>query len=117
MKGLSRLVKEDFKRGKLKGIKIMDDCTLTHLLFMDDVLLFLNGSIGDLTIMKNTMALFQTATGMTVNCNKSTLTEAGCSPHEIHYALQRFQYTLLRLEDGLKYLGYKLKPLGYKITD
>lgn len=109
MEGLSKLVKEEFKRGRLKGIKIMDDCTLTHLLFLHDVLLFLNGSNGDITIMKNTMDLFQTATGMTVNCNKSTLTKARCSPHEIHYVLQRFQYTLLRLEDDLRYLGYKLK--------
>lgn len=117
MEGLSELVKEEFRRGRVKGIKIMDECTLNHLLFVDDVLLFLNGSIGDLTTIKNTLALFQTTTGMTVNCNKSTLTKARCTPHEIHYALQRFQYTLLRLEDGLRYLGYKLKPLGYKIVD
>lgn len=87
MEGLSRLVKEEFRRGRLKGIKITEGCTLTHILFVDDVLLFLNGSIGNLTIMKNTFALFQTTTGMAINNNKSTLTEAGCCPYEIHYAL------------------------------
>jgi len=115
MDGLSRLVKEEFKRERLQGIKITEGFILTHLLFVDDVLLFLNGSIGDLKIMKNTFTLFQTTTGMDVN-NKLTLTEARCSPYEIHYALQIFQYTLLRLEEGLIYLGYKLKPLGYKIA-
>jgi len=117
MEGLSRLVREEFRRGRLQGIKITEGCMLTHLIFVDDVLLFLNGSIGDLTIMKKTFALFQSTTGMNVNNNKSTLREAGCSPYEIHYALQRFQFTLLRLEEGLRYLGYKLKPLGYKIVD
>jgi len=87
MGGLSRLAKEEFRRGGLKGIKISYDCILTHLLFVDNVLLFLNGSIGDLKNMRNTIALFQTTTGMIVNCNKSTLIGTGCSPHEIHYAL------------------------------
>jgi len=87
MEGLSRLVKE-FRRGRLLGIKITEGCILTQLLFVDDILLFLNGSIGDLTIMKNTFALFQTATGLAINSNKSTLTEVGCSPYEIHYAVQ-----------------------------
>lgn len=88
---------------------------MTHFIFVDDVFIFLNGSIGDLTNMNNTFALFQSTTGMNVNNKKLTLTEARCSPYEIHYALQRFQFTLLRLEEGLRYLGYKLKSLGYKI--
>lgn len=116
MEGLSNLVKEEFKRSILQGIKITEGCILTHLDFVDDVLLFLNGRIGDLKIMKNTFALFQSIIGMTVNSNKSTLTEAGRSPYEIHYALQRFHFTLLRLEEELKYLGYNLKLLGYKIA-
>jgi len=87
------------------------------MLFVDDVLIFLNGSIGELKNVKNTIALFRSVTDMIVNCNKSTLIEAVCSQCEINFAIQRFQFSLLRLEDGLIYLGYKLKPLGYKIAD
>jgi len=49
MEGLSRILKEEHRQGRLRGIKIANGCTLTHLLFVDDVLLFLNESIGDLT--------------------------------------------------------------------
>lgn len=42
MEGLSRLIKEEQRRGRLRGIRITEGCTLTHLLSVDDVLLFLN---------------------------------------------------------------------------
>jgi len=90
---------------------------LTHLLFVDDVLIFLNGSIGDLTNIKATFSLFQVATGMLINDTKSTLAAAECTQHEIHFALHCFQFTHLSIEYGLKYLVYKFKPLGYKIAD
>eukprot|EP00253_Pinus_taeda_P031755 PITA_31755 len=117
MEGLSRLIKEEHTRGRLKGIRIIDRCILTHLLFVDDVLIFLNGGIGDLTMLQNTFSLFQTATGRVINNTKSTIIATGCSPHEIQYALHRFPFTLLQMEDGRRYLGYKLKPNGYNITD
>lgn len=84
---------------------------------MDDVLIFLKGGIGDLTTLQNTITLFQTATSMVINNSKSTITTTICTPHEIQFSLHRFPFTLLRLEDGLRYLGYKLKPHGYKIAD
>lgn len=117
VEGLSRLIKVEARRGKMQGIKFIEDYILTHILFMDDVLILLNGGIGDLTNIKNIFSLFQVATGMMVNCSKSTSTIAGYTQHEINFALQRFQFTLLKLEDGLRHLGYKLKPLGYKIVD
>jgi len=49
MGGLSKLIKDMYHRGRLSGIRISDGCTITHLLFVDDVLMFLNGGIGDLT--------------------------------------------------------------------
>eukprot|EP00253_Pinus_taeda_P035638 PITA_35638 len=88
MERLSRMIKDEHRRGRLQGIKITDDCRLTHLLFVDDVLIFLNGSI---------------ATAYT--------------QHQIQFALHCFRFTQLGLVEGLKYLGYKLKPLSYKIAD
>jgi len=117
MEGLSRIVKEEFKRGILHGIKITDHCILTHLLFVDDVLIFINEGIGDLTNMRNIFSLFKSSNRMTINCTKPTLTVAGFSQHEIHYALQKFQFSYPVLEEGLKYLGCKLKPLGYKTAE
>lgn len=117
MEGLSRIFSGDCKQGQLQGIKITNNCILSHLLFVDDVLIFLNGDVGDLTALHSVMLLFCTATGIECNARKSTITSSGCSPHEIQFALHRFPYSLLSFDDGLKYLGFRLKPLHYKIAD
>ena len=51
MEGLSRCIIDERDRGRLKGIRIAEDCILTHLLFVDDIFLFLNGSLGDSTVV------------------------------------------------------------------
>lgn len=87
MEGLSRIISSARDRHLLSGIKIADNFYLTHLLFVDDILIFLNGSIGDSTTLHNSILLFQHATGMKINDNKSTITTAGFSIHEIAYAI------------------------------
>ena len=46
---------------------------LTHLLFVDDVLIFCNGKRGDVEKLHNILALFGKAMGMRINERKSTL--------------------------------------------
>ena len=67
MEGCNRIILEEHKRGRLKGIKITDNCILTHLLFVDDVLVFLSGSVGDITSIRNIFSLFANAMGILVN--------------------------------------------------
>eukprot|EP00253_Pinus_taeda_P034161 PITA_34161 len=117
MEGLSRILSSARDRHLLTGIKIADDFYLTHLLFVDDILIFLNGSIGDTTTLQNAMLLFQQATGMKINEQKSSITSVGCSVHESVYTSQRFPFNSLSLADGIKYLGFRLKPNGYRIAD
>jgi len=73
MEDLSRLIKDMHHIGRLSGIKLTEDCTITHLLFMDDVLMFLNRGIGDLTTIQNIIHLFKTAIGMAINNYKSAI--------------------------------------------
>jgi len=117
MEGLSRLISSARDRNQIIGIKISENFYLTHLLFVDDILIFLNGSIGDATTLQQLFLLFQQATGMKINDSKSTITAVGCTHHESTYASQCFPFTSLNLANGIKYLGYRLKPLGYKIAD
>jgi len=49
MEGLNRLILEEHKMGRLQGIMITNKFILTHLLFVDNLLVFLNGGIVDLT--------------------------------------------------------------------
>ena len=117
MEGLRRCIIDERDHGIFKGIHISANYVLTHLLFVDDIILFLNGTLGDSTVVKSILLQFCTATGMQCNNSKSTLTCHGCTPHEIHYAQQIFPFTLTRFEDGLKYLGFYLKPVSYKTVD
>lgn len=117
MEGLSRLIFEEQRLGRIQGIKITNNCILTHLLFVYDVLLFLNGGIGDLTKLHYVMTIFNITTRMEINNNMSTISTSGCSPHEIHFSFHKFPFTLHTLDDGLKYLGYRIKPQHYRIVD
>eukprot|EP00253_Pinus_taeda_P013597 PITA_13597 len=117
MEGLSKIISSARGRHHLTGIKIVDNLFLTHLLFVDDIVIFLNGSIGDSTALHGSILPFQQATGMLINNNKSTITMVGCSIHESAFASQCFPFTFSNLADGIKYLGFRLKPSGYKIAD
>lgn len=49
VEGLSQLILVAIKRGEFKGIEIAINLFITHLLFVDDILLFCDGSWGELT--------------------------------------------------------------------
>ena len=117
MEGLSRLLSDEKKNGRLKGIKIAENYVLSHLVFVDDFLIFLNGAMSDSLIFNAMLKLFCKATCMCCNHSKSTLSYLGFSQHEIHFSLQIFPFSSLEFEDGLKYLGFRLKPFKYKIVD
>jgi len=117
MEGLSRAIITARNRDQLASIKINENYILTHLLFVDDVLIFLNGSIGDTMVLQNIFNLFQQATWMIINDCKSVLIAFGYTKHEIVFTTQCFPFTLQNLEDGLKYMGFRLKPHGYKIAN
>jgi len=117
MEGLSRTIRENCRQRCIRGIKITDECTLTHLLFVDDVLILLNGAIWDTTSLHRSLGIFLKATGMVLNEAKSTITATKFSQYKIQFALRRFTFAEVPIEEGLRYLGYRLKPLGYKIAN
>lgn len=99
------------------GIKITNNCILTHLLLFDDILIFINGSLGDITAFNSSFRSFFFSIGMECNHIKSTIYPTSFSPNEIHSALQHCPFTSLHFEESLKYLGFRLKPANYKIVD
>lgn len=117
MEGLSRCLIEEMDRGRLRGIMITDNCTLTHLIFVDDIIIFLNGSIGDSTVVNIVLRLFCKVTRMSCNNINSSITCHGFYPRELFYSQQQIPFNLIRFEDDLKYLGFHLNLVNYKITD
>lgn len=106
MEGLKTLIASTKRDGRLHGLKMSDLCFLTHLLFVDDVLIFLDGSIRYSTTFADIVFMFSRATGMEANHGKSTISPSHTSPHELRFSHQNFPYNLLPLEQGLKYLGF-----------
>jgi hypothetical protein len=91
--------------------------SLTHLLFVDDVLLFSGGSRREAETLRDILSLFSKATGMQINDRKSSLTNFLLLEEEdlAHYSF--FPFEIRALDDGLKYLGFNLKPNDYRKED
>lgn len=73
MKGLSRLIASEKRVGRLNSLKIMEQCTLTHLLFVDDMLIFLDGGIHDNNALSEVLNVYCATTRMEINGAKSTI--------------------------------------------
>lgn len=52
--------------------------TITHLAFADDIVLFLNGSANSLTSLKDSLQLYQDASGQKINLEKSFFVVLKC---------------------------------------
>jgi len=117
MEGLGRLIASAKRSGGFSGLKIMEHFYLTRLLFVDDILILLNGSVRDTTSLNEILNLFYRATGMEINRGKSTISLSECTLQESQLALQKFSFQETNMLEGIKYLGFRLKPDGYKIAN
>ena len=71
IEGLSLLIEDAKRNGKVKGIKISSHLFLTHLLFVDDVILFGCGTYEEWIAFKVLLDTFCEASGMCINLEKS----------------------------------------------
>jgi hypothetical protein len=85
VKGLNKLIKEAYKNGNFKGVNIGTYCNITHLLFIDGILLFREGSKWVIEKFKGIFDLFCKATGMTINLEKSMISPWGITKQENNY--------------------------------
>jgi hypothetical protein len=65
--GLSISLRESKRSSRLKGIQISPNLCITHLLFLDDILLFYNGLMCDVETLVNILGIFKHATSMLLN--------------------------------------------------
>jgi hypothetical protein len=117
-KALRRLINRACHSGKLKGLKVEYSLEyLSHLLSMDDILCFVQGSSQNFLSLKSILDLLCRATGTLVNYLKSCVI-----PRRISKVyLKRIKYSLLfprkELEVGFKHMGFFLNLDGYKTGD
>lgn len=97
-KGLSRASLATKRSSSLKGILIGNSLQLSHLLFVDDVLLFCDGSWRDAYKLKEDFDLYCIATSMKVNMQKSSISFHEVEEDQIRMILQRFHYQKIEFE-------------------
>ena len=109
---------EDAKRnGKIKGIKISSQLSLTHLLFVDDVILFGLGTFEEWLAFKVILDIFCEASSMSINVNKSCFLHNDLNEALLQRITGLLPYRFDYLHKGFGYLGYFLKPLSYLVKD
>eukprot|EP00253_Pinus_taeda_P006972 PITA_06972 len=115
--GLSRLIHKARRSDKIKGIEVAINLYITHLLFVDDILIFTNGSLNEMKEYKNIFDLFMKATGMQINSRKSEVCVTGFNRRECSRISNLFPYQIQPLDSPFKYLGFWLNLDSYKKED
>lgn len=90
---------------------------LTHLLFVDDVMIFDVGSIEEQQSCKGILDSFCQASGMLIIDRKSSLLEYGMPKEVVSHISHILPYEITSLDCGTKYLGYFLNPNNYLVSD
>jgi hypothetical protein len=112
VEGISKATLDYKRRGSIKGIKIGITLHLTHLLFVDDVLLFGNGSSREAKIFKEILDLYYKAIGMEVNNQNPSISFNGIPKGQARFLHIFWPFSTVDFNNGFKYLGFLLKPNG-----
>ena len=117
IEGLSLLIEDAKRNGRIKGIKISPQLFLTHLLFVDDVIMFGLGSFEEWMAFKVILDTFCEASGMRINMEKSCFLHNDLDAALLRRITGLLPYRFEHLNQGFIYLGYFLKPSGYLVKD
>ena len=117
IEGLSLLIADAKRNGLIKGIKISEHLALTHLLFVDDGILFGMGTLEDWIAFKVILDTFCAASGMKINLDKSSFLHSDLDDAVLRRISDIIPYRFAHLNLGFTYLGFFLKPSGYLVKD
>ncbi|KAA0056839.1 LINE-1 retrotransposable element ORF2 protein [Cucumis melo var. makuwa] len=104
---LSRLLSHLESKGAIKGVSFNNYCNISHLLFADDVLIFVEDNERYLNNLQMALTLFEKASGLTFNNSKSTISPINISAGRTDQIASFFGFQTKFLP--VNYLGV---PLG-----
>ena len=105
------------QKGLIKGFQYSHDLSITHLLFVDDVLLFGIATVSEWQAFKDALDLIYSTTGMAFSMEKSSFLYQDVDEGTQCQIAQLLPYIMAPIQIGFKYLGFRLKPLGYRSSD
>jgi len=114
---MSKMILDGKEEGSFLGINITRTLAITHLLFVDDIVIFGNATLSEWGILHGIFERFSLATGMQINFEKSVLIPYGISQVQLEHIHALFPTQLGTFENGLKYLGYYIKANNYLTSD
>jgi hypothetical protein len=77
VEGLSRILKKLMKEDKIKGILVVKEIRITHLIFVDDIILFGRGNLIEWGVFNDALDLFSYAPGMDYSVQNSVWKQVG----------------------------------------
>jgi len=117
VEGLSRALSQVWRSRKFQGVVISNRIVITHLLFVDDILLFRVGTMRKTRYVKEILDLYTWATGMVIKCDKSSLYTYGIYEQSTNNITRLLDILSRDLDSGLKYMGFVLNPHKYWSAD
>jgi hypothetical protein len=86
--------------GTFRGIKISTGLYISHLMFVDDILIFCDGTRQDIEKMSKGLLLFKQATGMEINNQKSSITLSLLSMEDSLLITTQLPFCFFTLDEG-----------------
>ena len=117
IESLSKIIMDAQMKGHIKGFQYSPNLSITHLLFVDDVILFGIGIVEEWGAHKDALNLFCSVTGMSVNKEKYSFLYQNVDKETRCQISVLLPYSMYPITSRFKYLGYRLKPLGYRSSD
>ena len=111
------LIADARRNGLIRGIQISSSLALTHLMFVDDVILLGEGTLQEWAAFDVILETFCKASRMSISLSKSVLLHNNIPALELLNLTRFIPYKMLPITTGFKYLGFFIKPLGYRSKD
>ena len=117
IESLSRIILDAQQKGLIKGFQYSLDMSITHMLFVDDVVLFGIATVNEWKAYKYALDLFCSATGMVVSIENYSFLYQDVNEDIRSQIAELLPYNMAPIQTGFKHLGYCLQPLGYQSSD
>ena len=116
IEGLSLLIADARRNGLIRGIQISPTLALSHLLFVDDVILMGSGTLQEWAAFE-ILDTFSKVSGMLISMEKSAFMLNNIPSSDLLSLTKSIPYKKIPISSGFNYLGFYIKPLGYRTRD